>query len=160
MKRLFLSLVLSCSLASAADLTVSHLTFKAGEPWIEQPKSHMVKGALTFGKDGPLLKFYHFGKGQGGGVDANLRRWAKQFKEAPKIEKKDHGKYTSVKMTGTYMVGGMMVRNKVETPDYMLLGAIIPHPDGDVFLKMTAPEAKLKEAQAAFDKLLASAFAE
>ena len=44
------------------------------------------------------------------------------------------------------------------TPEYMLIGAIIPHPSGDVFLKMLGKEADLKKTKADFEKLIASAF--
>jgi hypothetical protein len=67
-------------------------------------------------------------------------------------------KLTMVTMTGTYLVGPMMARNKTATPDYMLLGAIIPHPAGDVFLKMTGKEADLEKVKEDFKKLLKSAF--
>ena len=44
------------------------------------------------------------------------------------------------------------------TPEYMLIGAIIPHPSGDVFLKILGKEADLKKTKADFEKLIASAF--
>ena len=52
----------------------------------------------------------------------------------------------------------MMARNKTATPEYMLIGAIIPHPSGDVFLKMLGKEADLKKTKDDFEKLIASAF--
>ena len=51
-----------------------------------------------------------------------------------------------------------MARTKTATPEYMLIGAIIPHPSGDVFLKMLGKEADLKKTKADFEKLIASAF--
>ena len=159
--------LLSLGLLSAQEsFKVGNFTFQPGKSWVaSETTSHMVKAALNHGeKDGPLLKFYHFGENQGGGVEANLERWKRQFENGEaKVtpEEKTFGdqKVTLVTMTGTYMVGPMMERNKVATPNFMLLGAIIPHPTGDVFLKMLGQEAELKKLKADFEKLVASAFA-
>ena len=157
--------VLCGLMVGAEPFTVGNFTFKPGENWVVAPKSPMVKAALNHGKkDGPLLKFYHFGQGQGGGVKANVTRWQRQFQNgvaevAPEDKVIGGQKVTIVTMTGTYMVGPMMARNKTATPDYMLLGAIIPHPSGDVFLKMTGPEADLTKVKEDFDRLVASALA-
>jgi hypothetical protein len=160
---IFWALTLSLLSAEDTQFTVGNFTFKASDSWIKAPSGPMVKAALNHGnKNGPLLKFYHFGKGQGGGVKANLDRWKGQFQGETKVtpEEKTYGgqKVTIVTMTGTYLVGPPFGGNKVATPDHMLLGAIIPHPDGDVFLKMTAPEADLNKVKADFEKLIASAF--
>lgn len=157
------ALSISFLLAEDTKFTVGNFAFTASDSWVKAPSSPMIKAALNHGKkEGPLLKFYHFGKGQGGGVAANLVRWKRQFKGETKVtpEEKTYGeqKLTIVTITGTYMVGPMMSRDKVATPDYMLLGAVIPHPSGDVFLKMTGKEADLKKVKADFEKLIASAF--
>lgn len=166
MKIITILWALSLSFLSAQDhFKVGNFTFKPAKSWVvSAPKSHMVKASLNHGKkDGPLLKFYHFGEGQGGGVEANIQRWKKQFENGEaKVtpEEKTFGdqKLTIVSMTGTYMVGPMMARNKTATPGYMLLGAVIPHRSGDVFLKMLGKEADVKKTKADFEKLIASAF--
>ncbi|MEN8773976.1 MAG: hypothetical protein ABF379_12970 [Akkermansiaceae bacterium] len=166
MKSFAIIWVLSLSLLSAQDpFKVGNFTFTPGKSWIvSESKSHMVKATLNHGKkNGPLLKFYHFGEGQGGGVEANIQRWKKQFENGEaKVtpEEKTFGdqKLTIVTMTGTYMVGPMMQRDKTATPGYMLLGAIIAHPSGDVFLKMLGKEVDVKETKADFEKLVSSAF--
>ncbi|MGB1888345.1 MAG: hypothetical protein ACPIG7_05100 [Akkermansiaceae bacterium] len=166
MKIIATILALSLSALSAQDsLKVGNFTFKPEKSWvIGKTSSHMVKAALNHGeKNGPLLKFYHFGKGQGGGVEANIQRWKRQFengeaKVTPEDKTFGNQKLTIVTMTGTYMVGPMMARNKTATPKYMLLGAIIPHPSGDVFLKMLGKEVDLIKTKPDFAKLIASAF--
>lgn len=164
MKFIAILWALSLSLLSAQEpLKVGNFTFKPAKAWLTAPNSPMVKATLSHGKkDGPLLKFYHFGQGQGGGVKANLARWEGQFQGEAKVtpEEKTFGdqKITIVTMTGTYLVGPPFGGNKVATPNQMLLGAVIPHPTGDVFLKMTGPEADLKKLKADFDALVASAF--
>ena len=165
---IFWALSASLLLAEVTKFKVGNFSFTASDSWIQGASSHMVKAAFNHGKkEGPLLKFYHFGARQGGGVQANLERWKKQFQDhqdETKVkvtpEEKTYGdqKVIIVTMTGTYMVGGIMERNKVATPNFMLLGAIIPHPTGDVFLKMTGPEADLKKVKADFEKLISSAF--
>jgi hypothetical protein len=122
----------------------------------------MVKGAIRYGGDkGPLLKFYHFGRGQGGGVAANLTRWKRQFEGEVKVtpEEIKHGeqKVAIVLMEGTYLDGGMMER-KTPKAHYALLGAVIPHEGGDVFLKMTGPKADIKKALEDFKSLITTAF--
>jgi hypothetical protein len=165
MKMILTLWVLSWGLLTAGEpFKVGNFTFKPGDGWVAGASSPMVKAALHHGeKDGPLLKFYHFGQGQGGGVEANLKRWEGQFQNGEaKVTSKElvfgDQKATVVAMTGTYLVGPMMARNKTATPDYMLLGAILPHPSGDVFLKMVGKEADLKKVAEDFDKLVASAF--
>jgi hypothetical protein len=151
-------------LSGQEPFKVGNFTFKPAKVWVTAPTSPMVKAALNHRKkDGPLLKFYHFGQGQGGGVKANLDRWKGQFKDGEaKVtpEEKTFGdqKLTIVTMIGTYMAGPPFGGNKVAQADQMLLGAVIPHPTGDVFLKMTGPEAELKKLKVDFDKLIASAF--
>ena len=159
-------LTLSLSALSAQEpFKVGNFTFKPDKSWvIGKTSSHMVKAALNHSKkDGPLLKFYHFGEGQGGGVEANIQRWKRQFengeaKVTPENKTFGNQKLTIVSMTGTYMVGSMMAREKKATPEYMLLGAVIPHPSGDVFLKMLGKEVDLKKTKGDFEKLIASAF--
>ncbi|MDA7668957.1 hypothetical protein N8582_00760, partial [Akkermansiaceae bacterium] len=71
MKIIVTILALSLSALSAQDsFKVGNFTFKPEKSWvIGKTSSHMVKAALNHSKkDGPLLKFYHFGEGQGGGV--------------------------------------------------------------------------------------------
>lgn len=162
--RIIVLLLLSIfSLTAEETITAGNFQFTAQKPWvvIDYP-SHMVKGAVTHGEKGSLLKFYHFGRGQGGGVEANLKRWKKQFEGETKVtqEKITYGKQevAIVLMEGTFLDGGMMER-KTPKESYALLGAVIPHEGGDVFLKMTGPAAPVKKSQTDFKTLIATAFA-
>lgn len=146
--------------ADEAPMKVGNFTFKGGDAWVAAKTSPMVKAAVTHGKDGPLLKFYHFGQGQGGGIDANIKRWKGQFQGEAKLvqEDKTYGdqKVAIVTITGTYLVGPPF-GEKVATKGQALLGAVIPHPSGDVFLKMTGPEADIAKTKEDFVKLIESA---
>jgi hypothetical protein len=113
------------------------------------------------GADPGECAVFYFGRGQGGGVDANVQRWAGQFKEkpAPKRERRtvEGMEITRVDVEGTYLnPGGGMMQSQGEKPDYRLLGAIVEAPQGAVFFKLTGPAATVAAAEAGFDSLLAS----
>jgi hypothetical protein len=172
-------------LASVALVLASHLIARAEAPatfevgsfkfkrpaaweWIEVPEGMraMRKAQISVpGKDGGKpaeIIFYHFGAGQGGDTKANVTRWVAQFSEktAPeKIESKDAAgtKATFVSVAGTYQ-SGMPMGPKTPMPGYALLGAILEDSEGgSVFVKMTGPEAVVKDATPAFNEFIGSA---
>ncbi len=165
MKAICLFLLLAASsLFAGESITAGNFVFTPEKPWVVQDSpSHMLKGVAQYGEKGPLLKFYHFGTGQGGGVEANITRWKKQFegevKVTPETLTYDKQEVAIVTMEGTFLDGAIMAR-KTAKEGYLLLGAIIPHATGDVFLKMTGPKAEMEKSKADFKKLVASAFAE
>jgi hypothetical protein len=113
------------------------------------------------GADPAECAVFYFGQGQGGGVDANVQRWAGQFKEKPTPERERRTisglTVTRVDIHGTYLnPGGSMMQSRGERPDYRLVGAIVEAPQGSVFFKLTGPAATVAAAEAAFDSLLAS----
>jgi hypothetical protein len=121
--------------------------------------TYAIEGAKGAGA-GECAVFY-FGPGQGGGVDDNVQRWVRQFKESPdpRREKRTVGgvSTTRVDIEGTYLnPGGGMMQSRGEKPDYRLLGAIVEAPGGNVFFKLTGPQPTVAAAKAAFDGLLGS----
>ena len=159
----FLLLFGASSLLAEVSIKAGNFKFIPAKPWVvQEPSSHMVKGQLTHNAKGPVLKIYHFGEGQGGGVDANIKRWQKQFEGEVKVapELKTYGKQqvAIVTMEGTFLEGSIMQRNKTPRPGWTLLGAIIPHPSGDVFLKVAGPTADITKAKKDFEALIDSAF--
>ncbi len=147
-------------------------TFKVGEftfarpvgwEWVESP-SPMRKAQLKVPgadrKESAEVVFFHFGEGNGGGVQANVDRWLGQF-EGPRdkthsqVEEITVGKrqVTYVQAEGTY-VSGMPGGAKTPQPNSMLLGAIIASPQGDVFVKLTGPAAVAKAAKEAFRQMI------
>lgn len=97
----------------------------------------------------------------GGGVEANVTRWASQFGDAkPKTETRTvQGlKITTVEIKGTYAGGGPMMGGGAATPKEhaMLLGAIVEQGDREHFFKMTGSEKTLTAAKKDFDALVAS----
>jgi len=160
---LFLFLFGASSLLAEVSIKAGSFKFIPTAPWVvQEPGSHMVKGALTHTAKGPLVKIYHFGEGQGGGIEANIKRWQKQFDGEVKVtpEEKNYGKQkvAIVTMDGTFLEGGIMQRNKTPRAGWTLLGAIIPHPSGDVFFKAAGPTAEIMKAKKDFETLIASAF--
>lgn len=162
MKRIaVIALSLFASISFAADtFPVSSLTFTLPEGWKSvQPSSPMRKAQLAIpGKDGgkPVdVTFFHFGnEGGAGGVQANVQRWFGQFTVADgasKTEPLDFGgvKVTVVSTEGT-MKGGQFGGPAQDEPDFSLLGAIIEHTDGPVFIKATGPTVVVKEAREKF----------
>lgn len=121
--------------------------------------TYVVPGAKG-GEDGQCAVFY-FGPGQGGGIDDNITRWERQFKEQP-TAKRDRRTVSGlvvhqVSIEGTYMnPGGGMMQSRGEKPGYRLLGAIVEAPEGHVFFKLTGPAATAQAGQAGFDSLLGS----
>jgi hypothetical protein len=105
---------------------------------------------------------FFFGPGQGGNVDDNVARWAKQFEGAPPPVKKTAAnpaglRVTRAEVSGTYLApGGPMMQSTGKRPGYRLLGAIVEGPDGNVFFKLTGEAATVAAAQADFDALVTS----
>jgi hypothetical protein len=163
MKAIFLFLVLGISPLLAGDpIKAGNFEFQPPAPWIaEDYPSHMVKGALRHSAKAPLLKIFHFGPSRDSGIEANIKRWKKEFEGEVKItpEKKIYGmqEVAIVTMEGIFLDGGIMER-KTEKEGWSLLGAIIPHETGDVTLKVAGPSAEIVKMKKDFEELLASAF--
>ena len=98
----------------------------------------------------------------GGGVDANVQRWAGQFqdsKDAPKRTQRTVGavKVTVVEMHGTFSGSGMPGAPAAgPKKGYGLLGAIVESTDPPYFFKMSGPDKTVTAARADFDKLVGS----
>jgi hypothetical protein len=109
----------------------------------------------------------YFGPGQGGGVDANLKRWIGQF-QAPgggpadslaKISKKTINgvPVTLVDITGTYLFKPFpMAPQATPKAGYRMLAAMAEGPQGTVFFKFTAPKKTTDAAESQFHGMLAS----
>ena len=158
----------------AAD-DASHATFKAGSftftrpakwGW-EEPASSMRAAQLKIqGKDSATAEalFFYFGPGNGGGTDANIERWVGQFKEPReqlKLEIKAQTigghKVTYFQAQGTYLSGMPGAPTKTAQPGSMLKGAILEHPDGAVFIRITGPIDLVKQQDADLKKTVEKA---
>lgn len=170
----FRGLVLSLVLANAsagqgADAPAS---FKVGEftftrpvkwEWMEVT-STMRKAQLKVvdDKTNGAAEVIFFA-GFGGGTQANVERWFGQF-EGPrekinaKTEESTVGKHkiTYASAQGTYK-SGMPGGPATPLKDHALLGAIIPSPQGDIFIRMTGPAELVKRSTAEFKKMVEEA---
>jgi hypothetical protein len=111
-------------------------------------------------EDGECGVFY-FGQGQGGSVEENLSRWARQFESATKpknSERTIHGlRVHLIEVSGTYLSpGGPMMQSQGKKEGWSLDGAIVEAPEGLVFFKCVGPAATIQTARKDFDALLES----
>ncbi len=163
-------LLLVASVAQAQE--AGGLTWTAPKEWEAQGAKAMrvatyrIPAAKGDAEPGELAIFY-FGQGQGGGVDANVKRWVGQFQKpdgAPIAEKEAKTKkdtinglpVTTVDVKGTYAGGGPMMGPSTPKPGYRLLGAIVEGPEGAIFFKLTGPEKTVAAADKSFRKMLDS----
>lgn len=139
-------------------------SWKAQPPRPMRAATYVVPAAAGEREDGECA-VYFFGAGQGGTVDANIKRWAGQFQQpggaaaAAKTAKRTINGFavTTVDVSGTYTgMGGPMAASHPPQPNYRLLGAIVEAPQGLVFFKFTGPAKTVAANQAVFDKMLAS----
>lgn len=105
-----------------------------------------------------------FGKGQGGGVDANVDRWVRQFDPATTsgLEKKvlegTAVKTTLVELSGTYN-GMAMPGAAAQQPkkNARMVAAIVEASEGTYFFKLVGGDATVKDAKDAFVAMVKSA---
>jgi hypothetical protein len=106
------------------------------------------------------VTFFHFGAGQGGGVQANVDRWLGQFQDGTSDSRTETvGKttVTFVRAAGTFS-SGMPGGPTTPMKDYAMRGAILENAaEGDVYLKMTGPEPVVKAAEETFEKMVKAA---
>jgi hypothetical protein len=136
----------------------------SGWKWVV-PSSSMRKAQLSVpGAEGGTadVTFFHFGPGQGGGVQANVDRWFAQFgnsKTSQSEEKVDATRVVHVQARGTFQ-SGMPGGPTTPLENYALLGAILgDDQNGDVFVKMTGPAAVVESAKPLFSEMVRAAAA-
>jgi hypothetical protein len=147
-------------------IKADELTFKVPSSWkSERPKSAMRKAQLKVapvkGDTEPAeLVVTSFGGG-GGGVEANVARWESQFEGGAKakVEKK---KGTNIEVTRVEISGHFVAPvtpgspEKLDKPEYRLLGAIVITPKAGYFFKMVGPDKTMQASREGFDALIAS----
>jgi hypothetical protein len=135
----------------------------AGWGWIV-PASPMRKAQLSVpgssGGDAGEVTFFHFGAGQGGGVQANVDRWFGQFRNGStrqNVETIGTTRVTFVEAEGTFL-SGMPGTSPTPRDGFAMRGAILEDAvGGDVFVKMTGPLVVVKAAEAEFRAMISGA---
>ena len=146
----------STAFVSAADktktVTAKDIKLTVPTNWKQGELSNRLRTAqfevpaVAGDKDAAELVVYFFG-GAGGGVDANLQRWAGQFQGAGKKTKtyegkSTQGKYYLIDITGVYNkpIGPPIQRKTNPTAGYQMLGVVLVVKDkGNYFIKLTGP---------------------
>jgi hypothetical protein len=133
--------------------------------WLfRQPSSSMrlAEAEIPGDAGAALLTVFFFGPGGGGGVEANLNRWASQIESEPGVEAiRDSfsvGDFTvsTIAVEGTILPSRMGGGPSEPTPGSALLGAVIEGPGGPWFFKVTGPKDTVSAAAPAFDQMLRS----
>jgi hypothetical protein len=163
-KLLVLSLALAApGLAAAAPPAPVDLDGLVSTPpadWEEQPASGMRKKAYKLpaaaGDTHPTeVVIFYFGKGQGGGVADNARRWAGMFEKAePKVtEETINGVKTSlIELSGTYLYKSrpMDPSSSERREGHQMIGVVFESPEGPYFMRLVGPAKTVAKHRAAF----------
>jgi hypothetical protein len=164
-----------CGVVLAADgptqtINKGGLTFEAPAAWkSSQPTSAMrlveIKVPPAEGDSEPAELVVFAFPGGAGTVEANIKRWQSQFKDAsgnpPRVESKTvKGKnvdVTRVETAGHYFPSQFPGRPKEpDRPNYRLLGAIVQTSDMGYFIKMVGPDKTMQAIRPDFDQLMAT----
>ncbi len=150
------------------------ISVRIPEGWtIEPPSSRMRKAQYVLPRQGQdpedaSLVVFHFGPGQGGSVEANLKRWYGQFRqpdgrpsgEVARVTRKTVSgmRVTAADVSGTYAPAAMgpMVPAGEPKPNFRMLAAIVESPQGPYFFKLTGPEGTVGHWKGAFDRFIES----
>lgn len=153
-------------------LEAAGVAFTVPEGWKqEQPTSNLRLAQYSIpGEAGAAdLVLFYFGKGQGGGVQQNVQRWAAQFRSddpttaalgADVAEFENGGlRIALVKTSGTYDPGSMTsAPPPPPQPNSALFGLVVEGgPEGSLFVKVTGPKATIEAQNANLEAFAQSA---
>ncbi|MDX2081307.1 MAG: hypothetical protein SFU53_11035 [Terrimicrobiaceae bacterium] len=154
--------IIAAQAADPVEFGVGAFQFERPEGWQWiVPSSAMRKAQLNVPgqPEAAEVTFFHFGPGQGGGVQANVDRWFGQFQNGTNAQAREavgQTNVTFVEATGTFM-SGMPGGPLTPKDGYALRGAILESPGGDVYVKMTGPADVIIGASEAFAKMVRNA---
>ena len=148
----------------AETVKIEAFTFAMPEGWRSvTPSSPMRKAQLEIarGPEKAEVTFFYFGADQGGSAADNISRWYAQFPGGEKNRITENVQAGSVKITfamteGTFS-SGMPGGPTTPMEGYALCGAILESASGNVFVKMTGPNAVVKASTDAFKKMVLEA---
>lgn len=173
---LLFSAMLACqkSAPKTQPLDLGVIKLQAPLDWQSTtPTSTMRKAQFTLPRaagdpeDAELVVFY-FGHGEGGTVEANLKRWYGQFAQPDSSASADKAQVTRdtadgmnltmVDLDGTFiaplMPGEPESYNK---PDFRMLAAVLETSEGPYFFKLVGPKKTIAQHAANFNALMKSA---
>ena len=162
---LFALIALTLPLGARGEtVKVEELTFQVPDGWKSvTPSSAMRKAQLevAHGSEKAEVTFFHFGADQGGSAAENVQRWYGQFPGSEDKRITEHVTVGAIKVTfamteGTFS-SGMLGGPTTPMENHALCGAILETPTGNIFVKMTGPNAVVKESTEAFKKMISDA---
>lgn len=137
------------------------LVITPAEGWSASPPSNRMRCAELQLPGDLKLVVYFFGRGSGGGVEANFERWLGQLNgpqggpvkgKRGKLEAQGLVIHT-LDASGTYLAG-MPGQDKVAKEGYRLLGAVVVGGGGPYFLKLVGPAAAIQKQEKAYQTFL------
>jgi hypothetical protein len=150
--------------ARAENVKVEAFAFTVPEGWRSVPPSSPMRKAqleIARGPEKAEVTFFHFGADQGGSAADNVARWYAQFPGSEDKRITEHVQIGAVKITfamteGTFS-SGMPGGPTTPMEGYALCGAILESATGNVFVKMTGPNAVVKASTDIFKKMVSDA---
>lgn len=142
------------------------LDFQLPASWTSQTPSssmRMAQAAIPGRAGAGELAVFHFGPGEGGGVEANIERWLGQMEIPAGVTPKRESftanglAVTVIDVSGTLLPSTMGMGPTEPQPGSRLLGAVLEGPGGPWFFKATGPEETLAGARDAFLGMLREA---
>lgn len=146
------------------EFGVGNFSFERPAEWQwVPPVSPMRKAQLAVpGPEGGSAEvtFFHFGPGQGGGIQQNVDRWFAQFGNSNTSQEETFAgptRIVQVGAEGTFQ-SGMPGGPTTPLDGYALRGAILEDAEGgNVFVKMTGPAGVVQAARPSFDEMVRAA---
>ncbi|TXD31940.1 hypothetical protein FRC96_19550 [Lujinxingia vulgaris] len=143
---------------------VGPIRWQAPDAWQPQLPTNAMRQAQysipgEAGQEPAELVVFYFGPGGGGGVEANLERWAGQFNDGPPAtfaEREVNGvKVHTVDASGTYDAG-MAMGGQGPRDAQRMLGAIAETSQGLFFFRMVGPKPLIDAQAEGFDAFVSS----
>ncbi|MDB5384417.1 MAG: hypothetical protein JWM11_63 [Planctomycetaceae bacterium] len=136
------------------DVDVKGLTLKLPETWKKMPLGPLQVAnyevpAADDDKEPSQLAVFHFENGGGGGLQANIDRYTKQFDADERKLKilegeSAHGKYTLIDLSGTWT--RPFQKEPVKKPNTRMLAVVLhTEKNGDYFVRLTGPNKTVTE---------------
>jgi hypothetical protein len=133
--------------------------------WTTEAEREMRVATYTVppahGGDSGECAVFYFGPSQGGDPESNIDRWVGQFEHPGKPSREtktiEGFPVKLVEVTGDYLApSGPMMQSTGTKKGWMLKGAIVQGPNGNVFFKFVGPEATVKASAKEFAGMLES----
>lgn len=156
-----------------ARFAVAGMEFVAPENWVPvKPSSSMRQASFEFGPVGTdeekaEMHVFYFGPGDGGDVDANVQRWLSQMQPATGAsasEAAERSMFTAagypvhmVRADGSFAQSmGPADAHGGSKPGWRLVGAILEGAQGNLFFKITGPQATVRAMEPGLEAMLSA----